>query len=275
MKVRTALFCPPTYFDIVDVKNPFMSGNAGVNRELALAQWSGVQDAFRAAGCETATIDAAEGLEDMVFSANQTFVGEAAGKKFVVPSQMRHPSRRREVPHYLNWFRTRGYEVIEIKSGEEEFLEGGGDLLWDEDRRFVWAGYGFRSTKPAIAKLQSTLSARGVELVPLQLADERFYHLDTCLAPLPKGAVLIYPAAFTSEALANIRKHATRVYAVQEEDALGFVCNGVTAGDYFITPRITPSLQAALQGEEMMPLIVNTSEFERSGGSVCCLKQWI
>jgi hypothetical protein len=49
----------------------------------------------------------------------------------------------------------------------------------------------------------------------------------------------------------------------------------VTGGDFFITPRITPTLQAALQGEEMMPLIVNTSEFERSGGSVCCLKQWI
>ena len=33
-------------------------------------------------------------------------------------------------------------------------------------------------------------------VVPLTLIDPRFYHLDTCFAPLSDGFVMYYPAAF-------------------------------------------------------------------------------
>ena len=59
---------------------------------------------------------------------------------------------------------------------------------------------------------------------------------------------------------------------MDEAEALGFVCNGVAANGHFITPRLGPGLGRALEREELEPVVVETSEFEKSGGSVCCLK---
>jgi N-dimethylarginine dimethylaminohydrolase len=74
--------------------------------------------------------------------ADQAFIGATReGSCFVVMSRMRHPSRQREVPYYRDWFRTHGYEELEIDLGAE-YLEGHGDLLWHPGRRIVWAGYG-------------------------------------------------------------------------------------------------------------------------------------
>jgi N-dimethylarginine dimethylaminohydrolase len=274
--MHNVLFCPPTYFRLIDVKNPFMQGKDAIDLAKAQAQWEDVRRAFAQAGFGLLEVEAAEGLEDMVFAANQTFVGVVPdGKPFVVVSYMRHESRRREVPHYRRFFEQRGFEVIDLKLPAGEFIEGGGDLLWNTDMRFIWAGYGFRSTKTGIKALSGAMMERNVEVVPLELVDERFYHLDTCLAPLTGESVLIYPGAFSEKALQAIRAGVKRVYEVSEPEALKFICNGVAANCKFITGALPDSLQRALQAEKLEPVVVDTSEFEKSGGSVCCLKMFV
>jgi N-dimethylarginine dimethylaminohydrolase len=274
--MRSVLFCPPTYFQLIDVKNPFMKGSSAIDASKARAQWEGVREAFAKAGYGLEQVEAAPGLEDMVFAANQTFVGVTpAGQKFVVPSHMRFESRRREVPHYRKYFEQRGFEIIDLQLPQDEFLEGGGDLLWNTDFRFIWAGYGFRSTKAGIEAFTGAMAARNVKVVPLELRDDRFYHLDTCLAPLTADSILIYPDAFTTSALKAIHATSKRVYEVGEADALRFICNGVSANGHFITGAMTPSLEKALSAERLQPIGVDTSEFEKSGGSVCCLKMFV
>ena len=274
--MRNVLFCPPTYFRLIDVKNPFMQGSSAIDPDRAYQQWENVRRAFAEAGFGLLQVEAAEGLEDMVFAANQTFVGTVPdGQPFVVISYMRHESRRREVPHYRKFFEQRGFEVIDLKLPAGEFIEGGGDLLWNADMRFIWAGYGFRSTKAGIAALTSAMMQRTVKVVPLELSDPRFYHLDTCLAPLTADSVLIYPRAFTENALQAIRGNVQRVHEVSEEDALRFICNGVAANGRFITGALPASLEAALKKESLAPIVVDTAEFEKSGGSVCCLKMFV
>ncbi|MGH9580702.1 MAG: hypothetical protein ACRD2R_06900, partial [Terriglobales bacterium] len=119
-----------------------MQNAAPVDRERAQNQWEKIRWAFREAGFEVAEIDPVPDLEDMVFANNQVFVGRSAsGEAFIVPSRMRFASRQREVPHYVAWFRGRGYRVRELDFGEE-CLEGHGDLLWDAGLRRIWAGYG-------------------------------------------------------------------------------------------------------------------------------------
>src|SRR5579859_7626578 len=94
---KRVLLCPPDYFDVVDQKNPYMSGRYPVHRAKACTQWQALSKALRQCGCEVETIDPIKGLEDMVFAANQVFVGSKAGYgKFVVPSRMVHASRQRE-----------------------------------------------------------------------------------------------------------------------------------------------------------------------------------
>ncbi|HEV2021175.1 MAG TPA: arginine deiminase-related protein [Terriglobales bacterium] len=274
MRMTRTLFCPPTYFEIRDLKNPFMRDAGPVDKEKALEQWEALRHAFEQAEVVTEVIPAVPDLEDMVFANNQVFVGEGNESerfRFIVPSRMRFPSRQREVPYYVEWFRARGYRVIELDYGDE-FLEGHGDLLWHADSSKVWAGYGIRSTRGGVERFAAAMRQLDITVIPLQLTDERFYHLDTCFAPLTAEAVVIYPGAFSPEALASIRAGCLRVHEVDEPEALGFVCNGVAANGRFITPRLGAGLARALKREGLEALVVETSEFEKSGGSVCCLK---
>ena len=272
MKTNRALFCPPDHFEIRDVKNPFMRGAEPVDPKKARAQWEEVRRAFEDAGVATEVIPAVPDLEDMVFANNQVFVGQSReGEPFIVPSHMRFPSRQREVPYFVEWFRGRGYRVLELDLSNE-FLEGHGDLLWHANGSKVWAGHGFRSSRGGVERFAAAMRLLEVEVIPLELVDGRFYHLDTCLAPLTAEAVLIYPGAFAPAALASIRANCPRVHEVGEPEALRFVCNGVAANGRFLTPHLDEGLLRALVREGLEPVVVETSEFEKSGGSTCCLK---
>ena len=266
------LFCPPTYFEVREVKNPYMRGLLQVDSVLAQHQWDGVCEAFCAAGYAVELIDPVPGLEDMVFAANPVFVGHHPNHgRFVVPGRMRYVSRRAEVPYYVEWFRSRGYKVLDLDLAEE-FLEGHGDLLWDADGSRIWAAHGFRSTIGGVEKFARAMGQMDIEVVPLQLVDENCYHLDACFAPLRPGAALVYPGAFDADSLALLRKHIPRPYEVDREDALKFVCNGVSANGKFLTPAITHCVREALDREDLQPVVLDTSEFLKSGGSICCLK---
>ena len=273
--MKSVLLCPPTYFDVRDVKNPYMQDADPVDHEKAQDQWEALRRALGDSGLKVETIDPVEDLEDMVFAANQVFVGrhEKIGK-FIVPSKMRSASRQREVPFYVQWFRSQGYKVIELDL-TGEYLEGQGDLIWHPDRSKIWAGYGFRSTCDAIEKFSLAMEDLGFHVAPLQLVDEYCYHLDTCLCPLNNEAALICPSAYSPESLQKIREGWKRVYELHREEAVQFMCNGIVANGRYITSHLTSNLRDTLQKEGLEPVIVDTSEFEKSGGSAFCMKSFI
>ena len=266
------LVCPPDYFDVVDQKNPYMSKTLAVDRGKARTQWENFCNVLQQVGCELEIIKPVEGLEDMVFAANQVFVGEKAGYgKFVVPSRMVFPSRQSEVPYFSEWFRAHDYRIIDI-AFENDYLEGHGDLLWHPDGSCIYGGYGFRSTRGGIEKFTAAMSEMGIPVVPLELVDPYCYHLDTCLCPLNHEAALIFAGAFSADALASIHKQWKRVHLLAAEEAHHFMGNGVAINGRYITPGVTPQLETILREEGLTPLVVDTSEFEKSGGSCFCMK---
>ena len=275
--MKSALLCPPTYFEVRDVKNPFMTPANAPNAELAMRQWSNLCAALQAAGVAVQTIAAVVGLEDMVFSANQIFVGKscAAGSvenfRFAVPSKMRFASRQLEVPYYTEWFRQHGYRIIELDLAGE-YLEGHGDLLWHPDFSRVWAGYGSRSTRGAIERFSAAMMDLYIPVTPLELVHPSFYHLDTCFAPLNADAVLICPQAFSAVALRAIHSGWKRVHEVPEAEALGFCCNGIAVNGQFLISHCSQTIHDILRREGLQPVILDASEFEKSGGSLFCMK---
>jgi N-dimethylarginine dimethylaminohydrolase len=272
---KHVLLCPPSFFDVVDQKNPYMSEKIPVDREKAQRQWQALRTALEHAGCQVETIPPAPGLEDMVFAANQVFVGfrKEVGK-FIVPSRMVHPSRQREVPFYVDWYRQRGFRIVEVDLGDDN-LEGHGDLLWHPDWSRIYAGYGFRSTERGVEKFRDVMSKLGIPVVPLHLIDRYCYHLDTCFCPLNNEAVLVYPGAYTAESLARLRRFWKRVHLLTAEEAHKFMGNGIVANESYLTPYLTPRLESILRGEGLTPVIVETSEFEKSGGSLFCMKAFL
>jgi len=270
--MKSVLLCPPAHFAVRDVKNPYMKNAVPVERERAQRQWQALHGALESAGLKVETIKPVEDFEDMVFAANPVFVGkhEKIGK-FVVPSKMRFASRQREVPYYTEWFRTRGYSIIALDLSNE-YLEGHGDLIWQPDRSKIWAGYGFRSSLGGLQKFSAAMNDLGFPASILELVDEYCYHLDTSLCPLNNDAALIYPGAFSPHSLHELRRGWKRVYDLTRDQAVQFVCNGIVANGRYITSHITSNLKDILNTEGLEPVIVDTSEFEKSGGGPFCMK---
>jgi N-dimethylarginine dimethylaminohydrolase len=53
------------------------------------------------------------------------------------------------------------------------------------------------------------------------------------------------------------------------------MCNGVVANRCYFVSHTSRRLIEALERERVTPVLVDTSEFERSGGSVFCLKTFL
>ena len=270
---KSVLLCPPTFFDVTEPKNPYM--RLPIDHVRAQHQWENLRHALEQSGLKVETIDPVKGLEDMVFAANQVFVGQHDKiGKFIVPSRMRFPSRHEEVAFFVEWFRQRGYKIIELDLAGE-YLEGHGDLLWHPDHSKIWAAYGFRSTPGGVEKFARAMQDLGFPVVTLQLVDEFCYHLDTCLCPLNNEAALIYPGAYSPESLSKLRAGWKRVHELTREEAHQFLGNGIVANGRYITPHVTDNLAAILAKEGLQPVVIDTSEFEKSGGSAFCMKAFL
>jgi N-dimethylarginine dimethylaminohydrolase len=271
-QISRVLMSRPLYFSVTEFRNPFSGQNPSVDLPLALQQWENLGEAFRRVGLEVLLLDPYPGLEDMCFTASQAFVGiDREDRSFAIPSRMLHRSRRDEVEHFACWYSQQGYRIMEPGLEGEEFLEGTGDLLWNPDWESVWAGFGHRSTRAAVDQFAALMESLNFEVRKLELVDPYFFHLNLCLAPLTPESLLIYPGAFAPETLAQIRSCA-QTFEVTREEALQFVCNGVSVNGYYITPRMTRRLEQILGREGIQPVVVELSEFQKAGGSVASLK---
>jgi N-dimethylarginine dimethylaminohydrolase len=272
---KQVLLCRPDFFNVVDRKNPYMLDGVSIDLEKASRQWQALRSALEEAGCQVEIIPPAPGLEDMVFAANQVFVGfQKEIGKFIVPSRMVHASRQREVPFFVEWYRQRGFKVIDLDLGADH-LEGHGDLLWHPDWSRIYAAYGFRSTQGGVGKFSDAMSKLGIQVLPLRLVDSYCYHLDTSLCPLNNESVLIYPGAYAPESLTALRKCWKRIHDLTADEAHRFMGNGIVANGHYLTPYLTPHLDAILRQEDLRPVIVETTEFEKSGGSLFCMKAFL
>lgn len=258
------LMCPPDYFAVNYVINPWMQDHVGGTASAtARAQWQKLHDTI-AALCPVVTQPPQPGLPDLVFTANAGLVhrGHATVSRF------RNPERQGEEPHDTACFRALGLELHDWPADVQ--FEGAGDALFDRGQDLLWLGFGFRSDARAAALLTRFLA---VEVAVLELVDPRFYHLDTCWCPLQGGYVLYYPPAFSAASLALIasRIPAAKRIAVTEADALGFACNAVNIGTHVITNHATPALQQRLQQAGFTLHLCPLSEFMKAGGAAKCL----
>lgn len=269
------LMCPPDYYDVVDVKNPFMAGQVGkVNKALARRQWEDVRAAFEAAGKPVVLVPAARGLEDMVFCANQTLVGVTPQmERLCLLSSMQHTSRRREVPLMGQWLGADGYRVVSLKDKNLHF-EGAGDALWHPGKRLLWGGHGFRSEPDAYEEVAALFET---PVVLLKLVNEKFYHLDTCFCPLTPEAVLIYPSAFDAASLELILKIFPVVLTSTESEAFRqMACNAaILDAKIAIIQKGALSVNRHIAAMGLDVVEVETSEFMKSGGSVYCMKNML
>jgi N-dimethylarginine dimethylaminohydrolase len=252
--------CEPLHFTIAYEINPWMRRANQVAGPRALEQWSGLERALLGLGVVVERVEPGATVPDMTFVAN---AGVVAGRRFI-PSNFRHAERQLEAPLFTGWFREHGYAVEHIH--EPHFWEGEGDVLPADDT--VFAGYRFRTEYRALDHLDELL---GTEVVRLELADPRYYHLDTCFCPLGDGRVLYYPPAFAPAAREEIERRFARTIAVLAADAERFACNALVVDDAVVLNSDCTQTVAALARLGLRAVETPTDEFIKAGGSVKCL----
>jgi N-dimethylarginine dimethylaminohydrolase len=90
--MKKILLCPPTYYDIEYVINPWMNLERKADKPKVWAEYESLKAKYTELGQEFMEMEAQPGLPDMVYAAN---FGFAEGNKFVKANFM-YPERRKE-----------------------------------------------------------------------------------------------------------------------------------------------------------------------------------
>src|SRR3954451_6170073 len=197
--------CPPDHYGIEYEINPWMNRSLGAVRELAFLQWKNLRDTLVELGVTVELLTAQPQLPDLVFTAN---AGLVYGPRFF-SSRFRYEVRARETPHFDSWFATHGFTVEPLPEGV--YFEGAGDALFCGETLF--AGYRTRSD---VRGHQHIASVLGLQVLPLELVNPRYYHLDTCFCPLAPGEAIYHPDAFDAYGRKVLEGHVPHLLPVSD-----------------------------------------------------------
>lgn len=252
--------CPPEHFGIEYEINPWMKRSANSDRDQAWRQWLGLKTQLEDLGVTIELLEPVLGLPDLVFTAN---AGLVFGRRFF-SSRFRHGVRQGETPVFDLWFQEHGFDVETLIEGLS--FEGAGDALFCGETLF--AGYRVRSDALGHQKIAEQL---GVQVLPLELIDPRYYHLDTCFCPIAPDTAIHYPGAFDEYGRSVLAANIPHLLEVSADEAVSFACNAVVIGRTVVMNEGAPRLAKTLEDLGYTVRSLPLGEFLKSGGSAKCL----
>ncbi|MDB5364925.1 MAG: ornithine--oxo-acid transaminase [Rhodospirillales bacterium] len=268
------VMCPPSRFEVAYCINPWMAPARWSAERMQLTaaasnDWTVLRNTLEDCGAEIDIVPPEAGLPDLVFTANAAVVLDGVA----LVARFRHAERQgEEIPyrHAFEKLRDQGKLRAVRMMPDEVVLEGAGDCVWDAARNLFWVGYGPRSDRAAADVVARTF---GVEALPIELVDPRFYHMDTALLPLPRGEVVYVPSAFSAEgmALLTARVGTDKLIPVPDADAVELAANAVVLGDQVVLGSCSDEWAATLATRGYRVRRTGLAPFRLSGGSAWCL----
>jgi N-dimethylarginine dimethylaminohydrolase len=256
----TILMCPADHYGIEYEINPWMSRSRQSDPEQSRRQWHSLRSVLESLGVAVRLMEPVEGLPDLVFTANAGLVWHDT----VILPQFRHEARQGETPLDDACFQSHGFQTISPPEGLH--FEGAGDALFCGDTLF--AGYLIRSDAAA---MQWVAAEIGCRVIPLQLVDDYYYHLDTCFCPLSETEAICFLPAFDEYAQQALREHVPELIEVETGEARRFACNAVVVGRHVVLNSGCPQLEAELSRRGYTTHSITLDEFIKAGGSAKCL----
>jgi N-dimethylarginine dimethylaminohydrolase len=254
--------CRPEHFAVHYSINPWMDPRVPVDRDRALAQWDALRRTYLDLGHRVDLLDPVPGLPDMVFAANGATVVDGV----VLGARFRHPQRAAEAAAHLAWFRAAAGAGVVRRVVEPRYVnEGEGDLLVVGG--LVLAGTGFRTDPRAHAEAEAVL---GRPVLPLELVDPRYYHLDTAVAVLDDTTIAWLPEAFSPASQDLLRARFPDAVVADPADAAVLGLNAVSDGRHVVLPAQATRLAAELAERGFTPVPVDLSELRKGGGGPKC-----
>jgi N-dimethylarginine dimethylaminohydrolase len=254
------LMCPPDFYGIQYEINPWMSTARQADHALAARQWQDLRRLLAETGAKISQVPPVAGLPDLVFTANAALVY----RNQAVLARFKHAQRQGEEAHFRAWLEAGSWHVRETPGAF--FFEGAGDALFCGETLF--AGYRMRSDAAGHQKIGALLD---IHVLPLELVDPYYYHLDTCFCPLAPGEAIYYPGAFDEYGRQVLQQQVAELIPVDAEEARRFACNAVVVGRTVITNTGCPWLHDSLRDRGYDPMETPLDEFVKAGGSAKCL----
>lgn len=176
------------------------------------------------------------------------------------------------------FFQQFGYNVHQPASK----FEGEADLKHVTGNTYI-GGYGQRSTREAYEWMTEQF---GMNIIPVNMADEHLYHLDCSIFPITNDCTLVCTDKFTTDELTAIEQH-TEVIDVTTDSALAGICNSVrlhttvlassdlqdltaSSDDYAWERGKVRELEDICDSLGLELVLFNTSEFAKAGALLSC-----
>lgn len=254
------LMCPPDHYGIHYEINPWMRRQRQADPAVAERQWRGLVQILEQLGVQVELLPPQPQLPDLVFTANAAMIFQQKA----ILSRFRYPERQGEETVNADWFQEHDFDVERLP--ESMYFEGAGDALFCGATWF--AGYRIRSDVLAHQHIAQEIGCR---VIPVELIDPYYYHLDTCFCPLAPDVALYYPRAFDPYGQTAIQEAIPDLIEVHPEEARAFACNAVVVGHAVITNVGCPELHSLLRSRGFEPIETPLNEFVKAGGSAKCL----
>lgn len=256
------IMCPPTYYDIKEVINPWMREYIGkIDRERANDQWLKLYETLMECNVKRELCTATEELTEQVFISNAGFISEKLN--IFIYSTLKHRIRWDESVALASYW----YANHPLRNGGNTthgIFEGEGDLV--KANNLLVYGYGQRSERTVFDQLRILID---IPILPVQLDYNTFYHLDTAFCPLKNGYALWFPTAFSRDSRELLHKY-FRLIDVGLESC-NLACNSIVTNDTVIINKGCPRTVEKLHELGYETVSLDLSEFNKSGAGPHCL----
>lgn len=237
--------------------NPYMHEVDQPDPAAAIAQHEAIMQAHRDAGRTLEYLPTVADCPDMIYVANS---GLTRGKKVILSHLPKE--RQPETPHYREWYKQHGYEVIEPPA----LFSGQGDALPCGDR--VLMGTGWRTDPQLHSFVAENL---GYEVVSLQTTGSEYYDLDLAVAILRPDLIAFCAEALeptSAEKLANLP--GVNHILISLGETKNFAANLVSDGQTVVMTDNAPDLAAAIQAHGLKTIQLPTDQLAKGGGAIRC-----
>ena len=266
----------PTTFTILPIQekqNTYIDIKHRVDRKKAAKQHNDLVESFINV-TEYTIEDPSDPIPDIVFIANGGLCLPRLGRPVILLPNMKYKQRKDELEYLEGIYGDMGLETIPFP-GDEPF-EGQAELKWFHGGSKAICGYGYRSTKKSFQILNNLFKKlygkHKPELLVVPLLSADYYHLDVAMLEFDDKKCIIHRGAFSEASIKKIQDFLgpENVFVIDTSDS--FCLNAVVDGPNLITHMLTKPLKSHLEMITNKNIImVNTSEFEKSGGSVRCM----
>lgn len=298
--IHKILMCPPTYFSI-----PSPDPNLGHYNDhsikgyeiykadpqaflkKAVQQWNNLKNILtQKLGVKIYLLDPDPMLFDQVYTADASVSLVVSNQDFSLISYFMHPKRQAEANKHYD-FLVKEFPKRKIIILKSEF-EGSGDNVYDSFRDVYWSGYNLDLRHPAEGRSNKdnhALLSESLNITVNSLQVKRpYFHIDTCLAPLSRGHMIIFEEGLHPDSYKMVLEKGFKqfdldpleylIYA-NEDEAYQYACNIINIDNKVILPKCGSRIPRQLQKVGYDVFEVDVSQFIYAGGGPHCLINYI